>query len=66
MHTNNPMYFVDDGRYPSLAEEISTVAEALTGAPVHAKETVLKILERWFLRICTQIPPIKRNTSKTP
>ena len=43
--------FVDDGRYPSLAEEISTVAEALTGAPVHAKETVLKILERLTQRL---------------
>merc|ERR1719464_1568020 len=41
----------DDGRYPSLAEEISTVAEALTGAPVHAKETVLKILERLTQRL---------------
>ena len=51
MHTNNPTYFVDDGRYPSLAEEISTVAEALTGAPVHAKETVLKILERLTQRL---------------
>lgn len=41
----------DDERYPSLAEEISTVAEALTGAPVHAKETVLKILERLTQRL---------------
>ena len=34
-----------------MAEEISTVAEALTGAPVHAKETVLKILERLTQRL---------------
>ena len=40
-----------DARFPSLAEEISTVAEALTGAPVHAKETVLKILERLTQRL---------------
>ena len=40
-----------DSRFPSLAEEISTVAEALTGAPVHAKETVLKILERLTQRL---------------
>ena len=40
-----------DTRFPSLAEEISTVAEALTGAPVHAKETVLKILERLTQRL---------------
>jgi exonuclease VII small subunit len=38
-------------RFPTLAEEISTVAEALTGAPVHAKETVLKILERLTQRL---------------
>ena len=40
-----------DSRFPSLAEEISTVAEALSGAPVHAKETVLKILERLTQRL---------------
>ena len=53
------MYFAEearldsrlDSRFPSLAEEISTVAEALTGAPVHAKETVLKILERLTQRL---------------
>jgi len=42
---------VEEGRFPTLAEEISTVAEALTGAPVHAKETVLKILERLTQRL---------------
>eukprot|EP00092_Neocalanus_flemingeri_P026024 GFUD01028209.1.p1 GENE.GFUD01028209.1~~GFUD01028209.1.p1 ORF type:complete len:816 (+),score=121.42 GFUD01028209.1:274-2721(+) len=41
----------EEGRFPTLAEEISTVAEALTGAPVHAKETVLKILERLTQRL---------------
>ena len=41
----------EDPGFPSLAEEISTVAEALTGAPVHAKETVLKILERLTQRL---------------
>ena len=43
--------FLDDIAFPSLAEEISSVAEALTGAPVHAKETVLKILERLTQRL---------------
>ena len=42
---------VEDSRFPSLADEISTVADALTGAPVHAKETVLKILERLTQRL---------------
>jgi len=41
----------EEGRFPTLAEEISTVAEALAGAPVHAKETVLKILERLTQRL---------------
>ena len=36
---------------PALAEEISTVAEALSGAPKHATETVLKILERLTQRL---------------
>ena len=36
---------------PALAEEISTVAEALAGAPKHATETVLKILERLTQRL---------------
>ena len=45
------MHFPEEGRFPTLAEEISTVAEALTGAPVHAKETVLKILERLTQRL---------------
>ena len=44
-------YVTEDPSFPSLAEEISTVAEALTGAPVHAKETVLKILERLTQRL---------------
>ena len=44
-------FFSEEGRFPTLAEEISTVAEALTGAPVHAKETVLKILERLTQRL---------------
>ena len=43
--------FAEEGHFPSLAEEISTVADALQGAPVHAKETVLKILERLTQRL---------------
>ena len=43
--------FAEESRFPSLAEEITSVAEALTGAPVHAKETVLKILERLTQRL---------------
>jgi exonuclease VII small subunit len=43
---------VSDGcRFPTLADEISTIKEALDGAPVHAKEAVLKILERLTQRV---------------
>jgi len=41
----------DGGRFPTLADEISTIKEALDGAPVHAKEAVLKILERLTQRV---------------
>lgn len=41
----------EDPHFPSLAEEISTVAEALAGAPAPAKDTVLRILERLTLRL---------------
>lgn len=34
-----------------MADEISTIKEALDGAPVHAKEAVLKILERLTARV---------------
>ena len=39
-----PVEPVERFSQPALAEEISTVAEALAGAPKHATETVLKIL----------------------
>ena len=38
-------------RFPTLADEISSIKEALEGAPVHAKEAVLKILERLTQRV---------------
>lgn len=41
----------DNCRFPTLADEISTIKEALDGAPVHAKEAVLKILERLTQRV---------------
>jgi hypothetical protein len=41
----------DNGRFPTLADEISTIKEALDGAPVQAKEAVLKILERLTQRV---------------
>ena len=46
-----PVEPVERFSQPALAEEISTVAEALAGAPKHATETVLKILERLTQRL---------------
>ena len=46
----NPV-LVEGERFPTLADEISTIKEALEGAPVHAKEAVLKILERLTQRV---------------
>ena len=49
-----PHFFLpvsDNGRFPTLADEISTIKEALDGAPVQAKEAVLKILERLTQRV---------------
>ena len=43
--------YLENERFPTLADEISTIKEALDGAPVHAKEAVLKILERLTARV---------------
>ena len=44
-------YLEEHERFPTLADEISRIKTALDGAPVHAKEAVLKILERLTARV---------------
>ena len=48
---SNKKFISEHERFPTLADEISTIKEALEGAPVHAKEAVLKILERLTARV---------------
>ena len=51
MALNIKYFILENERFPTLADEISTIKEALDGAPVHAKEAVLKILERLTARV---------------